>query len=83
MTMKLRTHISVQSFDLASNHPIIVKLSQIHGFSGGYVSRITKDGAYIKSYTSPDAGVFLTNDELNQRLSVKMGAECFEGPRQH
>lgn len=73
--LSLKQHISILSFiDSAriSNSPIACKFSTLHGFSGGYVSRITKDGAYIKSYTDGQSRIFLTNAELNLRTAVNI-----------
>jgi hypothetical protein len=77
--MKLNQHISLLSFNdeaRISNGPIAIKFARLHGFTGGYVSRITKAGVYVKSYNSPDTGIFITNDELNQRTAVRMGVEA-------
>lgn len=71
-TLKLNQNISTLSFEVASNHPIYVKLSQIHGV--GRVSKITKDGAYIRCYSWPRS-IFLTNAELNMRTAIRMGVE--------
>jgi len=68
--LRLNQHVSIMSFtDEAriSTSPIAGKFSRLHGFSGGYVSRITKDGAYIKSYTDGTSRIFLTTLELAQR----------------
>ena len=73
--LRLRQHISLWSFvDSAriSNSPIAIKFDTLHGFSGGYVSRITKDGAYIKSYTDGQSRIFLTNAELALRTAVNI-----------
>lgn len=73
--LRLRQHISLLSFvDSAriSTSPIAVKFETLHGFSGGYVSRITKDGAYIKSYTDGQSRIFLTHAELALRTAVNI-----------
>lgn len=65
--LKLNQGISTTSFALPSNHAIIIKLSQIRGI--GRVSKITKDGAYIKGFDA-DRSIFLTNSELAQRITA-------------
>lgn len=73
--LRLRQHMSLLSFvDAAriSNSPIAIKFDTLHGFSGGYVSRITKQGAYIKSYTDGHSRIFLSHDELALRTAVNI-----------
>lgn len=71
--LRLRQHISLLSFiDKAHTGPIADKFNTLHGFSGGYVSRITKQGAYIKSYTDGTSRIFLTNAELALRTAVNI-----------
>jgi hypothetical protein len=73
--LRLKQHISILSFiDSArvSNTTIAGKFERLHGFSGGYISRITKDGAYVKSYTDGQSRIFLTNAELALRTAVNI-----------
>jgi len=55
-----------------STSPIAIKFESLHGFSGGYISRITKQGAYIKSYTDGHSRIFLTHDELALRTAANI-----------
>jgi hypothetical protein len=72
--LRLRQHISLLSFiDSAriSNSPIAVKFHGLH-LGVGYISRITKNGAYIKSYTDGQSRIFLTHSELALRTAVNI-----------
>lgn len=71
--LRLKQHMSIWSFvDAAHTGTISDKFKRLHGFSGGYVSRITKEGAYIKSYTDGQSRIFLTHDELALRTAVNI-----------
>ena len=70
--LRLRQHISLLSFvDSAHTGPIAVKFDTLH-YGVGYISRITKDGAYIKSYTDGQSRIFLTHAELALRTAVNI-----------
>jgi len=73
--LRLRQHISLLSFTDSARictSPIACKFERLHGFSGGYVSRITKDGAYVRSHTDGTSRIFLTNAELALRTAVNI-----------
>jgi len=70
--LRLRQHISLLSFiDEAHTGTIADKFNSLH-LGKGYISRITKDGAYIKSYTDGTSRIFLTNAELALRTAVNI-----------
>jgi hypothetical protein len=72
--LRLRQHMSLWSFvDAAriSTSPIAVKFHGLH-LGVGYISRITKDGAYIRSYTDGQSRIFLTHAELALRTAVNI-----------
>ena len=71
--LRLKQHISIWSFvNAAHTGTIADKFNTLHGFSGGYVSRITKDGAYVRSYTNGQSRIFLTNAELALRTAANI-----------
>lgn len=71
--LRLRQHMSLLSFvDAARISTIAIKFDSLHGFGGGYISRITKEGAYIKSYTDGHSRIFLTHAELALRTAANI-----------
>ena len=70
--LRLRQHMSIWSFVDAAHTGIIAdKFSSLH-LGKGYISRITKDGAYVRSYTDGTSRIFLTHDELALRTAVNI-----------
>jgi hypothetical protein len=70
--LRLKQHISIWSFvDAAHTGTIADKFNSLH-LGKGYVSRITKDGAYVRSYTNGTSRIFLTNDELALRTAANI-----------
>ena len=68
--LRLKQHFSIWSFvDAAHAGTIADKFKLLH-LGKGYISRITKDGAYVKSYTDGQSRIFLTNAELALRTAV-------------